>query len=272
MGIPTTRHLVCPFPPCTAEWWFGDLSRNTVPAHAPQGFASAAVWLPWCPGTMTGYKPDSDELRETDKAKIERAYQNYLAWKAETMHEPEDVKGGPFVGGPVGRPVDPDRDRAEFFPGRPADTPEPGVGEPPAAPVPIGTGYHLGKAAMDNAHQTAAGLAGLAINQMGLTQDILSRLTSALDEAEALAQAAESQVTAVQSLVISAVGTGEGAGEGGNKMAEQTALAVDTIGGGEGGNIFNAINVAKIRVELAHQQIAAAVEGGNQYVAGLGHA
>lgn len=271
MGIPTNRHLKCPFPPCTAEWWFGNLAQNTIPPHQAEGFATAAVWLPWCPGTMTAYKPDSQELTEPDKAKIERAYQQYLARQAETVREPEDVYSGEYLGAPIGRPVDPDRDRDEFFPGRPADAPEPGPGEAHPA-VEIGTGHHLGKAAMDNAHGTAAGLAGLAINQMGLTQDLLARLTSALDEAESLAQAAESQITAVQSLVISAVGTGEGTGEGGNKMAEQTALAVDTIGGGEGGNIFNAINVAKIRVELAHQQVAAAVDGGNQYIAGLGHA
>lgn len=267
---PTTRHLACPFPPCTAEWWFGDLMRNSVPVHAPQGFASAALWLPWCPGTMTVYKPDSDELTEPDKAKIERAYQQYLAQQTETVREPDEVHGE-FIGGPLGRPVDPNRDRDEFFPGRPADAPEPGVGEPPAAPVQIGTGHHLGKAAMDNAHQTAAGLAGLAVNQMGLTQDLLARITDALDEAAELAVAAEAQIGAVQSLVTAAVGTGEAAGMGGNAMAEQTALAKSTIGDARDG-ILSAIHVAKVRVGLSHQQIMAAVEGGRQYIAGLGHA
>jgi hypothetical protein len=119
----------------------------------------------------------------------------------------------------------------------------------------------------DSSHSTTRGLAELSVNQMGITQDLLARITNALDEAESIAIAAESQVRSVQGLVVACVGTGDRAPESGERMAEQTALAVDTIAGGD--NILMAIQVAKNRVQNAHDQIASGAEHGRRYIGQL---
>ena len=116
----------------------------------------------------------------------------------------------------------------------------------------------------DNSHSTTRGLAELAVNQMGQTQDLLARIMNAIDEAEAISIAVQSQVRSVQGLVTACVGTGEGAPASGEQMAEQTMLAVDTIAGDN--NILIALRVAKSRVEAAQQQINAAVEHGRTYI------
>lgn len=163
----------------------------------------------------------------------------------------------------------PERPREESFPGRPADAPEPGAGEEPAAPVPTGVGgdHFTGRGMSDSSHSTTRGLAELAVNQMGVTQDLLSRMTNALDEVETLAVAAEQQVRSVQGLVVACVGTGQRAPESGERMAEQTALAVDTIAGND--NILGAVRVAKARVDAAFSQIHSAAENGRAYIGQL---
>lgn len=280
-----TVHLVCPFPPCTAEWWTGlepGQTRVSVPYHLPEGdFEGIEGYTVRCPGALAMFNCETRELElvPLSAEQVERAagvYRVRLASKREREQraaEAEQGTGGHWVGGPLGRPANLSQHGSEmYFPGRPADAPEPGVGEPPAMPVEIGTGHHLGRAAMDNAHSTTKGLADLAINQMGLTQDLLARITASLEEAEALAVAAEAQIHAVSSLVTSAVGTGADAGANGEAMAEQTMLALGTIGGENADNIQVAIQLAKIRVELAHQQITGAVTAGKAYSASLGRA
>lgn len=120
----------------------------------------------------------------------------------------------------------------------------------------------------DDSHSTTKGLAELAVNQMGITQDLLARLTTALDEAEALAVAAESQVDSVAALVTAAVGDGSRANAAGTQMAEQTAMARSTIADQSDG-ILPALQLTKTRVESAFQQIAAAVDNGRQYIGTL---
>jgi len=253
---PATRHLRCPFPPCTAEWWFGDLGQDVVPLHAPK---TAPAWTSGaaCPGSLMTYQPDSDVLAPPDTAKIQRAYAAYLALAGEPLPSA-------YLGAPVGRPAD--QPEEYYFPGRPADAPEPGPGDPHPA-VEIGAGHHLGKAEMENSHSTTKGLAMLAVNQMGLTQDLLARMTAAVDEAEAVAIAAESQIRSVQGLVSACVGTGADAPTSGERMAEQTSLAADTIGGEN--NIGNALALAKQRIADAHRQIAVAAEEGRRYIGQL---
>jgi hypothetical protein len=74
-------------------------------------------------------------------------------------------------------------------------------------------------------------------------------------------------MTAASALCIAAVGTGAGKPQPAERMAEHTALGVSTIMGTEGGNIFNAIDVSRIRVESAAQQLAVAIDNANQYIA-----
>ena len=270
--MPPAIHVTCPFLPCKGKWWVGaDLGESTrIPQHHPIGMpATYTGWLPWCPGAgIFVRKSTSHPFNEPDVAKLQRALSAYQA-RLRAIAAGDDLAGAPYV--PLaeliehGRPADPTN---EYFPGRPADAPEPGTGEPPAAPVQIGTGHHLGRAEMDNSHSTTQGLVGLAINQMGLTQDLLARITAAIDEGESLAVAAESQVRAVQSLVISAVGTGADAGDSGEAMAEHVALAVDTISGEA--NIGQSLALAKLRVETAHLQLVASIVHARDFLARLG--
>jgi hypothetical protein len=209
-------------------------------------------------------KDTSRPFIEQDVAKLQRALAAYQARvKAIAAGTADGAPYKPLAAGEsVGRPVDPTN---EYFPGRPADAPEPNPGErPEMLPSWELGGGHLGGSAVDNSHSTTQGLVGLAINQMGLTQDLLARVTSALDEAEAVAVASESQIRTVQSLVMAAVGTGEGAPPSGEQMAEHTALAVDTISGDA--SVGLAVHLAKVRAETANNQILAAVANAQEFL------
>lgn len=306
----STIHVTCPFPPCTSEWWIGRepaQTRITVPFHWPEGdFPGHERYGDTrCPGAMAMYDCSTNDLAlvAVSAEQINRAYENYLLWLAKTrdeqaaererreefLNEVERIEGdrrreedqrqrdldaqqaGPHIGGPVGRPVDWDRPREEYFPGRPADAPEPGPDEPPAAPLPKGVeGHHLGRDAVDDSHAATVGLTRLALEQHARAQEALSVVTELLERATAMAAVAETHVQSANALVISAVGTGAGKPAPGEAMAEQTALAVDTLSGTEGGNLHNAINLAKIRAETAHQQIAGATSNGQAYIGLLG--
>lgn len=284
----TTAVVRCPFPPCTAEWWVGleaGQTRVSAPFHLPEGDFEGRDWFEIrCPGALTMFKSETEvlELTALSAEQVNRAYENYLLRLAQ-YHEQQDReaeaeqgKTGPYIGGPVGRPVDLTVHPVEqWFPGRPADAPEPGPGEPaPSVPADV-EGHRLqGREGtkMDDSHARTAQLTSLALGQLGQTQDVLARVTDMLDQATGLASAAEHQITSAQSLVVSAVGSGAGKPAPAEQMAEQTALAVNTVAGTEGGNLFNAINLSKIRVEAANQQIAGAVANGQAYLALLGGA
>lgn len=275
----TTIHIVCPFPPCTAEWWVGrepGQTRFPVPFHMPQGFEGADGYELRCPGAVQTLKGEGDEPNELDPPAVEqmdRAYETLLIRlatereRAERAAEAEQAKQHPHIGFNVGRKPNLSQHGTEmYFPGRPADAPEPGPGEAPAQPVEIGQGHHLGRAAMDNAHDTTRGLVQIAIPRMEEAIGKLSGCVNALNGATGIATMAEIEATAANALVIAAVGTGAGKPAPAEQMAEQMALAVDTIMGPDD-NIFNAIELAKIRVTVAIQQLTAAVEQARQYVA-----
>lgn len=272
----STVHLVCPFPPCTAEWWVGrepGQTRFPVPFHMPQGFEGAERYELRCPGAVQTLKGDGDEPTDLDPPAVEqmnRAYETHLIRlatereQAERAAEAEQGRAGPHIGFPVGRPVDHERSTDMYFPGRPADAPEPGPGEPHPQ-VEIGQGHHLGRAAVDNSHDTTRGLVQLAIPRMEEAIGKLAGCVNALNGATGIATMAEIEATAANALVIAAVGTGAGKPAAAEAMAEQMAMGVDTIMGED--NVFNAIEVGKIRVTAAIQQLTAAVEQARQYVA-----
>lgn len=172
---------------------------------------------------------------------------------------------------PLPSKVYPERPRDEHFPGRPADAPEPGAGDPPTAAVPAGVaGDHFtGRQAMDSSHHsTAKGLAELAVNQMDVTLGLLARITNAIDEAEGVTVAAEYQIGSVAGLVTAAVGTGANAPRSAEQMAEQVALGKSTIGDQSDG-ILPALRLARTRIETAQRQVAAAKEHGYAYIRSL---
>ena len=306
----TSVHITCPFPPCVEQWTIGIdpwQSRVTVPFHYPSGFEGAERYADLrCPGAMAMYDCSTRDLALDAQSaeQVNRAYENYLLWlakshdeqaaereqhaEAERLREQLDAEQraeeerskradylrslSPHLRAPIGRPADPDRDETYYFPvkARPDDGPQPG--EPPHAPVPEGVdAIHLtGRDAVDDSHAATVGLTRLALQQHGQAQEALSVVTELLERATAMAAVAETHVQSANSLVISAVGTGAGKPPAAEQMAEQTALATDTMSSSDGGNLHNAINLAKIRAETANQQIAAATAHGQAYIGLLG--
>jgi hypothetical protein len=278
-----SARIQCPFVPCTYSTHVGlapGQEHVAVPFHQGEGGAHV-TWIVEagvCPGTGIVIDLTNDgRPRGADAEKMIKAYSDYrkrlvAARDAAAAARKKLREQSPFIGGPVGRPVDWERPRGEYFPGRPADAPEPGQGEAPSAPVPTGVeGHHLsGRDAVDDSHAATVGLTRLALQQHGQAQEALSVVTELLERATAMAAVAETHVQSANSLVISAVGTGAGKPAAAEQMAEQTALATDTMSSSDGGNLHNAINLAKIRAETAHQQIAAATAHGQAYIGLLG--
>lgn len=112
------------------------------------------------------------------------------------------------------------------------------------------------------------GLAMIAASQLRQLSGILNRIDMALEEASEMAVAAEHQIHSAQTLVNQAVGTGAGAPEPGERMAEYTALATDTISGtAEGGNVLTVILLAVARVAAAQVQVDNAAANAEMYAA-----
>jgi hypothetical protein len=124
-------------------------------------------------------------------------------------HE-DDIEGYAVGAGPD-RPID------EFYPGRPADAPEPGPGDPPAERVPFDIGgEHLGRAAVDNAREQLQALLGMVIEQLGQTGDTLAKATGLTESVEAQRLASMAALGSAQSLMTTAVGGGGQLAAGGD--------------------------------------------------------
>lgn len=274
-----THRIDCPFPPCEA-WWNVGPNVWQVPYHSIRGATVPHVFAGVfkCPGALVNFRFGTNEPNTPDRIGMAERAAIYEArveeWsevereRVERLRaantEPETPKGIP-----EGREPDLSEGRIIFFPGRPADAPEPGPGERPAQPVDHGNvaGHHLGRAAVENAHDTTKALVQLAKGKMSETKTKLDGCAAALGGATGLATMAEIEVSAAGALVVAAVGSGHGKPQCAQRMAEQVALAVDTIYGPGGANIFNGIEVAKVRVEIAAQQLAAAIAQAEQYIA-----
>jgi hypothetical protein len=278
--VTSTHRIDCPFPPCNA-WWNVHFNVTQVPYHNLRGADVPEIFQRFkCPGSLTNFYIGTSNPLEPDVKRMQRGMQIYTQrveeWRAAEKRRIErlraengDADEAPLIA-PEGREaIDPTPGNPLYFPGRPADAPEPGPGEEPAQTVDKGNiaGHRLGRAEMEDAHATARALTILARDKMNETLTKLAGCGHALNGSVGLATMAEIEATAAQALVIAAVGTGSGKPAPAEQMAEQTALGVSTIMGTQGDNIFNAIEVARIRVELAAQQITAAIEQANQYIA-----
>jgi hypothetical protein len=217
--------------------------RDAVQEHGEAGAATAEQLLAHLSGEASSVVPRADPAQlDAEVAAILHR----------TLHE---------TSGPVGRPAAGPRDI--YFPGRPADAPEPGRGERPAGRVPmdVGGGF-LGRAAMDNARDQLVTLVGMIIDQIGQTQDTLARMTGQLDGLLALAEACSGQLTSAESLTRAAVGSGTGT-EPAERLREQLILARATVSGPDG--VPGAAALARIRVGLAFTQLRAAAQAAEEY-------
>jgi len=278
--VTATHRIDCPFLPCEA-WWNVGPNVWQVPYHSIRGASVPGIFrhVFKCPGALVGLRfgtaePDTPSMAAmAERAAIYEA--RVEEWQAAERERVErlratggDIDETPLITPEGRKPTDSTPGNVLYFPGRPADAPEPGPGEEPAQVVEIGTGHHLGRAAVDNAHDTTRGLVQLAIPRMEETIGKLTGCINALNGATGITTMAEVEATAANALIIAAVGTGAGKPAPAEAMAEQMAMGVDTIMGesADGGNIYNAIEVAKIRVTAAIQQVSAAVEQARQYV------
>jgi hypothetical protein len=273
-----THRLVCPFPPCSG-WWNVSANVWQVPYHNVIGPNVPPLFRHFkCPGALVNFHLGTDRILSADRQGLIDRGEIYWArlaeWRASERRATEAAQAAntepetPMML-PEGRPPDLTEGKIIYFPGRPADAPEPGAGEAATQPVDYGNvaGHHLGRAEVDNAHDTTRGLVVLAMAKMRETQGKLAACGNALDGAVGIATMAEMEVTAGNALVVAAVGSGADKPSPAEAMAEQMAVAVDTIMGPDGGNVFNAIEVARIRVETASQQVAAALTQAEQYLA-----
>lgn len=240
-----------------------------------QGFEGTEHYTLRCPGALSFVHGDDGEprtLTTPDADRIDRAHTNYLARiasereRAERAAEAEPGKSRPYLGGPVGRPPRPFPPEV-YFPGRPADAPEPGPGEF-APPPPAGVeGIPLtGRDDSMSDREQLKGLALIAAGQLGQANGVLDRAKTALDECAQLVIAAEHQMRSAQALVMRAVGTGAGAPPAGEQMAEYTMLAVSTIAGGSG-SLASTLTIALRRLQDLQTQVSAAESNARQYAA-----
>jgi len=273
-----THRIDCPFPPCDA-WWNVSANVTQVPYHNLRGMDIPPIFHKFrCPGSLTNFYLGTNNPLQADVERMRRGLalyeQRVEEWRTAEAYRVEQLRAaeGEAVDETPrliqeGKEPDLSEGTVVYFPGRPADAPEPGPNDEPAQVLPMGSGYKAGKAEMSDAHETTRELTVLARNKMQETISKLQACAAALNGAVGLATMAEAEMTAASALSIAAVGSGHGKPQPAERMAEQTALAVSTIMGTEGGNIFNAIEVSRIRVETAAQQLASAVDNANQYIA-----
>lgn len=267
MSIPTHR-VTCPFPPCGASW-VQLAERWDVPWHKPHGSAKGAAWLTQCPGSLMLYRFDGT-LITPDREKLKRAISAYelaVAAIRARGHSGELDQTPPSML-PHGRPPDEAFGNVVYFPGRPADAPEPGAGDPPAAAVPPdvgGTSLTGRDNSMSDRHALKA-LALVAANQLQQLGGVLDRITAEIAAAQSLSVAAEHQVHSAQVLVNRCVGTGAGAPQPGQMMAEYTALATDVLTGPQG-SVPASLSLALNRVETARTQVRLAETNARAYAA-----
>jgi hypothetical protein len=300
-----TKSVDCPFPPCLRQWWVAISAPAVVPVHAPDLGGRKWVGGPaHCPGSFTLYMDGSDcesanDLVERDRERVIEVYRRYLAQlnaEAEEMRrEAADAKlkarqphpdggWGHGFGYPIGRPVDPDTEHEEVFPGRPADAVEPGTGEvageiPPLPLIADGKtswpeasgqryGQPLGRAEMDSGREQTAALIHLTKNKIGEATDVMASLVNHLEVCEALTVQVGVHIDASLALARAAVGSG-GANQDAIEMKNHI-LTAWAMAGTDNNEIQAAITRAAERQEKTLKQLLAAVQAANRYLAAIG--
>lgn len=174
-------------------------------------------------------------------------------------HE-DDIEGYAVGAGPD-RPID------EFYPGRPADAPEPGPGEPPAERVPLDIGgEHLGRAAVDNARDQLRGLLNAVIEQSGQGQDTLAKATAMCDSIDAYRMAAEQATASASSLATVAVGSDSNVPQAAHDMTAALLVCQDRLTA-EGGELAAAVVRVRELIADVHRELGVAANAARDYSA-----
>lgn len=163
----------------------------------------------------------------------------------------------------------PDRPTDEFYPGRPADAPEPGPGDPPAERVPLDIGgEHLGRAAVDNARDQLRGLMAAVIEQTGQGQDTLAKATAMIDSVTAYRLASEQAVVAAEGLMNVAVGLSSDLPESAQNARAAILTAKDRLTA-QGGELHAAVERVRELIADVHRELGVAATEARNFAASV---
>jgi hypothetical protein len=155
---------------------------------------------------------------------------------------------------------------SDYFPGRPADAPEPGPGESvPPAPMDVGGGF-LGRAEVDNSRDQLKGMVSMTISSIDRSQGHLARMIAAVEVIEGLAVTAETQSDATMALARAAVGGGGALPEPADRMLANLNLVRVRVASADDG-LLPALALLRGRLDAAQQTYTAAREAATDYLA-----
>jgi hypothetical protein len=212
--------MACPWRPCAAmalplptrsDPYDASVITIVYPIHDVIGPAS---WFGRCPASQLIVSPG---LTPAGVAVLAAADEQYVRMLAERIarqpeHAHDELVGvsdetvSQLIGG---KTLKTPPDVADYFPGRPADAPEPGIGDEPAAPVPANVGGgQLGKAKDMSTRDQHIALVNVAIERAGEIQELTASVTDALTRIDAYVEAMARKQQAGAALMIGAVGAG----------------------------------------------------------------
>lgn len=283
----------CPFhPPCEADLepmivHTGPEAHEFFRAYPQHQVVGDSSWFGQCPGSHIMIFDDGHytetAMRVLEEASIAynqhvlrrvaefRALQAAREMSVEElqrriMHvESDDPNVEIFrFGDTSDRPAPPNVE--DFFPGRPADAPEPGPGEAPTAlpPMDIGGG-HLGRAGMDNARDQLRGMISMTISAIDRAQAHVARIIASVEMIEGLAVTCETQADAALSLARASVGSDNIPEEAQRMLAELTnahRYATDSADG-----LLPALALLRGRLDTLQGTYTAAREAATEYMA-----
>lgn len=287
----------CPFPPC--EWdeeplrqqaRFGSDEVNLVmPMHEVVGDDS---WYGRCPGSMLivpvltprGAAVIAEALpgfatRKHNRltARIERARAEATAAEAAAAEAGVPTKSVDGIAEMLlkhGPRVDPRLSNSDYFPGRPADAPEPGPDDPPDTlpaaakdALIINLNKYTGAEVHDSARDNLNSLVTLCVhNAAGVIED-LSRVQAAIERAQGMLAAADETAGNTRQLMTMTVGaqTDTGQPEPARTMVAMMALGHTTMVGNGDQSIKQSLAAALDAVAAAMNQVAAAKTAAEEY-------
>jgi hypothetical protein len=154
----------------------------------------------------------------------------------------------------------------DFFPGRPADAPEPGTGDVPAVTLPLTQiGYPAGKAEIVSTQEQHVAMIAAARSAIGEAQETLAVAVAAIEALEAAVSVLPPKVTAAHALVHAAVGSAVTLAEPAIAMRANVTAALDTVSGE--GNVAGAVLLVRARLGSLAAQLSAASSNGATYAA-----
>jgi hypothetical protein len=241
------------------------------PIHDVEGVNS---WFGRCPASQLIVMPTITDAGRAALSAADKSFVRRLAERINRVHTEARSELGPEATDEEliatmreamqARPAVPSVD--DYFPGRPADAPEPGVGEAPAVKLPLNQiGQPLGKAGEMSTQETHVAMIEAARAAIGEAQETLAVTLSALETIENAVGLLPPKVTAAHALVHAAVGNGENLPEVAINMRANVTAALDTTTGE--GSVAHAVLLVRSRVSTLAAQLSAASDNGQSYAA-----